>query len=62
MHVFWNSSHSFISRLSCAMLSCSVVSDLATPLTVGRQSSLFMGILQTRLLEWVPYPAPARLS
>ena len=37
----------------CAMLSCSVVSDSATPWTVAHQAPLSMGILQTRMLEWV---------
>ena len=36
------------------VLSCSVMSWLfATPWTVARQAPLSMGILQTRLLEWV---------
>ena len=39
----------------CAVLSCSVVSDFATPCTVV-QASLSMGILQA-ILKWVAMPS-----
>ena len=42
--------------LVCALLSCSVVSDSATPWTVARQAPLSTGILQARILEWVAIP------
>ena len=35
------------------VLSCSVMSDPATPWTVACQAPLSMGILQARILEWV---------
>ena len=35
------------------VLSCSVMSDSATPWTVAHQASLSMGIIQARILEWV---------
>ena len=38
------------------MLSCSVVADYATPLTVAYQAPLSMGILQARILECVAIP------
>ena len=41
----------------CAVLSCSVVSDSATPWTVACQAPLSMGILQARILEWVAMPS-----
>ena len=37
----------------CCVLSRSVVSDSATPCTVGRQAPLSMEFLQARILEWV---------
>ena len=40
-----------------AVLSCLVVSDVVTPWTVARQVPLPMGILQTRILEWVAMPS-----
>ena len=43
--------------LCCALLSRSVMSDSATPWTVARQAPLSMGILQTRILEWVAIPS-----
>ena len=44
--------------MGCAqLLSCSVMSDSATPWTVAHQAPLSMGILQTRILEWVPMPS-----
>ena len=43
-------------RGSCVVLSHSVVlGSLETP-TVACQASLFMGILQARILEWVAIP------
>ena len=36
------------------VVSCSVVSDAATPRSVARQDS--MGILQATILEWVSMP------
>ena len=39
------------------MLSRSVVSDSATPCTVGRQAPLSMEFLQARILEWVAMPS-----
>ena len=41
------------------VLSCSVVS--ATPWTVACQAPLSMGILQARILEWLPCPPPGHL-
>ena len=38
-------------RVVCAVLGCSVVSDSVTPWTVAHQVSLFMGMLQARILE-----------
>ena len=43
--------------LCCAVLSCSVMSDSASPRTVARQALLFMRILQARILEWVALPS-----
>jgi len=46
------------------VLSCSVVSRVwlfATPWTVACQAPLSMGILQARILEWLPYPPPGYL-
>ena len=40
----------------------SVVSDSATAWTVARQAPLSMGILQARVLEWVPFPPPGHRS
>ena len=37
--------------MCCAVLSCSDMSDSLW--TVARQASLFMGILQATILEWV---------
>ena len=45
------------SRLMCAVLSHSVVSDSAIPWTVACQASLSNGILQARILEWIPMPS-----
>ena len=39
------------------VLSCSIVSDSATPWTVACQVPPSMGILQTRMLEWVAMPS-----
>ena len=41
----------------CAVLSCSVVSDSATPWTVARQAPLSMGIFQASILEWAAMPS-----
>ena len=41
----------------CSVLSCSVVSDSATPWTIAHQASLSMGILQARILECVVMPS-----
>ena len=38
------------------MLSCSVMSDSATPWTIACQAPLSMGILQARIPEWVTMP------
>ena len=38
-------------------ISCSVISDSATPWTIARQAPLSMGILQARILEWVAMPS-----
>ena len=43
--------------MCCAVLSCSVVSDSATPWTVAHQAPLPVGILQARILEWVAMPS-----
>ena len=43
------------------MLSCSVVSDSATPWTVARQAPLSMGNLQARIWSAVPWPPPGDL-
>ena len=48
--------------LVCAVLTHSVVSDSATPWSVAHQSPLSMGILQTRILEWVAMPSSRRLA
>ena len=48
--------------LPYAVLSCSVMSDSATPWTAAHQAPLFMGILQTRILEWVAMPSSRRSS
>ena len=42
--------------LCCVALSCSVMSDSATPWTVAHQAPLSMGILQAKILEWVAMP------
>ena len=38
------------------VLSCSAVSNSATPWTVAHQAPLSMGILEARILEWVAMP------
>ena len=43
--------------LCCAVLSCSVMSDSATPQTVAHQAPLSIGILQARKLEQVAMPS-----
>ena len=47
----------FPSELCCAVLSCSVVSDSATPWTVACQAFLSLGILHERILEWIVMPS-----
>ena len=52
----------YISRFwsVCPMLNCSVVSDslrLHGLSTVAHQAPLSMGVLQARMLEWVPIPS-----
>ena len=39
------------------VLSCSIVSESVTPWTVAQQAPLSVGILQTRILEWVAMPS-----
>ena len=39
------------------VISRSVVSDSATPWTIAHQAPLSVGILQTRILEWVAMPS-----
>ena len=41
----------------CAVLSHSVMSDSATSWAVAHQAPLSMGIIQTRILEWVAMPS-----
>ena len=57
---FWESGILVMPKRSyqpdCAVLGRSVMSSSTTPLIVARQSPLSMGILQTRILEWVAYP------
>ena len=43
------------------VLSGSVVSDSATLQTAACQAPLSKGILQTRILEWLPFPPPGDL-
>ena len=43
------------------VLSCSVMSDLATLWTVARQAPLSMGILQATILQWVAMPSSRRI-
>ena len=43
------------------VLSRSVVFNSATPWTAARQAPLSMGVLQTRILEWVACPPPGNL-
>ena len=43
------------------MLSRLVLSDTATPWTAANQAPLSMGILQVRILEWLPCPCPGDL-
>ena len=42
-----------LNKLCCAVLSCSVMSDSATPWIVAYQAPLSMRILQAKILEWV---------
>ena len=42
-------------------VSRSVMSDSVIPWTVARQVPLSIGILQARILEWVPFPPPGDL-
>ena len=48
-------------NLTCESVSCSVVSNSATPQTVAPQAPLSMGILQARLPEWVTISLPEDL-
>ena len=43
---------------SCVCLVAHRVRLFETPRTAARQAPLSMGILQTRILEWVAYPDP----
>ena len=45
------------SPFAVCVLSCSVMSDSATPWTIAHQAPLSMGILQARILEWVAMPS-----
>ena len=45
----------------CAVLSHSVVSDSLQPLDCNAPGSSVHGILQAKILEWVPYPPPGDL-
>ena len=47
----------YIEYICCAMLSCSVMSDCATPRTAAHQAPLSLGILQASILEWVAMPS-----
>ena len=42
-----------INIVGCVSVSCSVVSNSATPLTVACQAPPSMGFFQARILEWV---------
>ena len=42
-----------VMQLNFSVLSCSILSDSATPCTRAHQVHLSMGILQARILEWV---------
>ena len=44
-----------------AALSLSRVQLFATPWTVAGQPPLSMGVLQARVLEWLPFPSPGDL-
>ena len=46
----------------CGVLSHSVLSNSATPWTVVHQVPMSMGILQTRILEWVAMPSSRESS
>ena len=48
--------------MHCAVLSCSVKSDSATPWTAVHQAPLTMGILQGRILQGVAMPSSRVLS
>ena len=53
---WWSQEKVPTSCITCsflAMCMCSVMSDFATPWAVACQAPLSMGILQTRILEWV---------
>ena len=41
---------------------CSVVFDSATPWTVARQASLFMGFLRQEYWNGLPFPPPGHLA
>ena len=48
-----------ISEMKCSSLSC--VRCFATPWTVACQAPLSSGILQPRIVEWLPFPTPRDL-
>ena len=52
----YKKTNSLKQRMHC-VLSLSVMSDSATPWTVAHQAPLSMGILQTRILEWIAMPS-----
>ena len=43
--------------MCCAVPSCSVISNSVAPWTIAHPAPLSMGILQTRILEWVAMPS-----
>ena len=47
-----------INIVGCVSVSCSVVSNSATPLTVACQAPPSMGFFQARILEWVASSFP----
>ena len=52
----------FLNRLCvCSVLTLSCIPLSATPWTTTRRAPLSMGILQARILEWLPCPPPGDL-
>ena len=49
-------------HMLCCALSCSVMSDSATPWAVALQTLLSTGIFQARILEWVAMPSSRESS